>query len=42
MQAKAKPEPPMSRTQFWFFHPFRVRHSEIDGQDLIATREHLL
>jgi acyl-CoA thioester hydrolase len=25
----------MSREQFWFFHPFRVRYSEIDGQGVV-------
>ena len=25
----------MTRDQFWFFHPFRVRYSEIDGQGVL-------
>ena len=25
----------MSREQFWFSHPFRVRYSEIDGQGVV-------
>ena len=31
----------MSREQFWFFHPFRVRYSEIDGQGVVFTAHFL-
>jgi acyl-CoA thioester hydrolase len=31
----------MSRAQFWFFHPFRVRYSEIDGQGVVFNAHHL-
>ncbi|MEP6838978.1 MAG: thioesterase family protein [Bradyrhizobium sp.] len=31
----------MSRTQFWFFHPFRVRYSEIDGQGVVFNAHYL-
>jgi acyl-CoA thioester hydrolase len=32
---------PMSREQFWFFHPFRVRYSEIDGQGVVFNAHYL-
>jgi acyl-CoA thioester hydrolase len=32
---------PLSRTQFWFFHPFRVRYSEIDGQGVVFNAHYL-
>jgi acyl-CoA thioester hydrolase len=32
---------PMSRDQFWFFHPFRVRYSEIDGQGVVFNAHYL-
>ena len=31
----------MSREQFWFFHPFRVRYSEIDGQGIVFNAHYL-
>jgi acyl-CoA thioester hydrolase len=31
----------MSRDQFWFFHPFRVRYSEIDGQGVVFNAHYL-
>src|SRR5438445_12442479 len=31
----------MSREQFWFFHPFRVRYSEIDGQGIVFNVHYL-
>jgi acyl-CoA thioester hydrolase len=31
----------MPRTQFWFFHPFRVRYSEIDGQGVVFNAHYL-
>ena len=31
----------MSREQFWFFHPFRVRYSEIDGQGVVFNAHFL-
>jgi acyl-CoA thioester hydrolase len=31
----------MSRNQFWFFHPFRVRYSEIDGQGVVFNAHYL-
>ena len=31
----------MSRGQFWFFHPFRVRYSEIDGQGVVFNAHYL-
>jgi acyl-CoA thioester hydrolase len=31
----------MSREQFWFFHPFRVRYSEIDGQGVVFNAHYL-
>ena len=31
----------MSREQFWFFHPFRVRYSEIDGQGVVFNANYL-
>ena len=34
-------EYPMSREQFWFFHPFRVRYSEIDGQGVVFNAHYL-
>ena len=37
----AKPGAPMSREQFWFFHPFRVRYSEIDGQGVVFNAHYL-
>jgi acyl-CoA thioester hydrolase len=34
----AKPGVPCHAQQFWFFHPFRVRYSEIDGQGVGLQR----
>lgn len=31
----------MSRDKFWFFHPFRVRYSEIDGQGVVFNAHYL-
>ena len=31
----------ISREQFWFFHPFRVRYSEIDGQHVVFNAHYL-
>src|SRR6476660_186188 len=31
----------MSREHFWFFHPFRVRYSEIDGQGVVFNAHYL-
>ena len=31
----------MSREKFWFFHPFRVRYSEIDGQGVLFNAHYL-
>src|ERR1043165_7766153 len=31
----------MSREQFWFFHPFRVRYSEIDCQGFVFNAHYL-
>jgi len=31
----------MSRDNFWFFHPFRVRYSEIDGQGVVFNAHYL-
>ena len=31
----------MPREQFWFFHPFRVRYSEIDGQGVVFNAHYL-
>jgi acyl-CoA thioester hydrolase len=31
----------MSREQFWFFHPFRVRYSEIDAQGVVFNAHYL-
>lgn len=31
----------MSREKFWFFHPFRVRYSEIDGQGVVFNAHYL-
>ncbi|MET0407749.1 MAG: thioesterase family protein [Hyphomicrobium sp.] len=31
----------MSREQFWFFHPFRVRYSEIDAQGIVFNAHYL-
>ena len=31
----------LSREQFWFFHPFRVRYSEIDGQGVVFNAHYL-
>jgi acyl-CoA thioester hydrolase len=31
----------MSREQFWFFHSFRVRYSEIDGQGVVFNAHYL-
>lgn len=31
----------MLREQFWFFHPFRVRYSEIDGQGVVFNAHYL-
>ncbi|WP_128923414.1 acyl-CoA thioesterase [Bradyrhizobium guangxiense] len=31
----------MSREDFWFFHPFRVRYSEIDGQGVVFNAHYL-
>jgi YbgC/YbaW family acyl-CoA thioester hydrolase len=30
-----------SREQFWFFHPFRVRYSEIDAQGVVFNAHYL-
>src|SRR3954471_6820983 len=32
---------PMSREQFWFFFPFRVRYSEVDGQGVVFNAHYL-
>lgn len=31
----------MTRDTFWFFHPFRVRYSEIDGQGVLFNSHYL-
>ena len=31
----------MQRNDFWFFHPFRVRYSEIDGQSVVFNAHYL-
>jgi acyl-CoA thioester hydrolase len=31
----------MPREQFWFFYPFRVRYSEIDGQGVVFNAHYL-
>lgn len=31
----------MPRAQFWFFFPFRVRYSEIDGQGVVFNAHYL-
>ena len=31
----------MSRDQFWFFHPFRVRYSEVDAQGIVFNAHYL-
>lgn len=31
----------MSRARFWFFHPFRVRYSEIDAQAVVFNAHYL-
>jgi acyl-CoA thioester hydrolase len=31
----------MPREQFWFFHPLRVRYSEIDGQGVVFNAHYL-
>lgn len=31
----------MSRDDFWFFHPFRVRYSEIDAQAVVFNAHYL-
>ncbi|MVT50707.1 YbgC/FadM family acyl-CoA thioesterase [Bradyrhizobium yuanmingense] len=31
----------MSRENFWFFHPFRVRYSEIEGQGVVFNAHYL-
>ena len=31
----------MAREQFWFFHPFRVRYSEIDAQGIVFNAHYL-
>ena len=31
----------MSREQFWFFHPFRVRYSEVDAQGVVFNAHYL-
>jgi acyl-CoA thioester hydrolase len=31
----------LSREKFWFFHPFRVRYSEIDGQGVVFNAHYL-
>ncbi len=31
----------MQRKDFWFFHPFRVRYSEIDGQSVVFNAHYL-
>jgi len=31
----------LSREQFWFFFPFRVRYSEIDGQGVVFNAHYL-
>ena len=31
----------MPRERFWFFHPFRVRYSEIDGQGVVFNAHYL-
>ncbi len=41
MAANGETEDPMSREQFWFFHPFRVRYSEIDGQGVVFNAHYL-
>ncbi|MCP3407284.1 thioesterase family protein [Bradyrhizobium sp. CCGB01] len=31
----------MQRSDFWFFHPFRVRYSEVDGQKVVFNAHYL-
>lgn len=31
----------MSREAFWFFHPFRVRYSEVDAQGVVFNAHYL-
>lgn len=31
----------MQRSDFWFFHPFRVRYSEVDGQNVVFNAHYL-
>ncbi|QUS40935.1 acyl-CoA thioesterase [Tardiphaga alba] len=31
----------MTRDQFWFFHPFRVRYSEVDAQGVVFNAHYL-
>src|SRR6188768_3273008 len=38
---EAQPGKFMSRENFWFFHPFRVRYSEIDGQGVVFNAHYL-
>jgi acyl-CoA thioester hydrolase len=40
MSARSQ-EAAVSRGQFWFFHPFRVRYSEIDGQGVVFNAHYL-
>jgi acyl-CoA thioester hydrolase len=40
-QRNAETGNPMSREQFWFFHPFRVRYSEIDGEGVVFNAHYL-
>jgi acyl-CoA thioester hydrolase len=31
----------MQRSEFWFFHPFRVRYAEVDGQNVVFNAHYL-
>jgi len=31
----------MARAKFWFFHPFRVRYSEVDAQGVVFNAHYL-
>ena len=33
---------PMSREQFWFFYPLRVRYSEVDCQGVVFNANYLM
>ena len=32
----------MSREQFWFFYPLRVRYSEVDWQGVVFNANYLM